>query len=142
MLNLEQVRARNALASIKNYPNLRGKGGEEAGKGGDIVSGFPALIRTNGLLAVAALCESEGSQSGHFGVACAIADHLTSPEIARWKPDQQQPSTCTGLIAHLTKSDSMELRLCTGEALAFLDYLKRFAKAKDRTEEAHKKSQP
>ncbi len=138
MLNLEQVRARNALAAINKYPNMRGKGGDEEKKGGDIVSGFPARIRTNGLLAVAALCESEGAGSGHFSVASAIADHLTSSEVARWKPDQQCPSTCTGLIAHLTKSDSMELRLCTSEALAFLDYLKRFAKAKDRTEEAHK----
>lgn len=115
-----QVRAANALKWKDRI--VRGKAG------GDIVRGFPMLMRTNGLLATGALAVEKDSKtgmrknSGEFDVFSAIAEHLASEGVGVTKatgPD--------ALVAELVKGDASLLRRATAEALAFLNYLKRFA---------------
>lgn len=127
MENLEQRRAANALA--KAVPCRR-----QAAEG-DCLSGYPGLIINNGLIACLAFSlEKEGQ---HERVADAIAFHLDDMAICerlgggssngRWLLDfltgrarnaQNQPIPVSAYT----------LRRAADEALAFLSYLKRFAK--------------
>lgn len=112
MKNREQIRARNALRALENNRNLKGQGD------GNVLSGFPALIVNNGLLATLAFSLKGG---GHQAIMDAIEEHLRDPEISLLPENEE-------LRIYLTESDSDQLRLCTAEALAYLNYLKRFAK--------------
>lgn len=121
MKNLDQIRAHNAL---RHKDLIKGSQG-----GGDAVSGFPMLVLTDGLLAsLAFACEwkdqSKGIRKhlGEFTVATALADHLSgeSNQITTWK-------TADALITGLAREEhDTLLRQATAEALAFLNYLKRF----------------
>ena len=97
--------------------------------GGDAVSGFPMLVRTDGLLgALAFACERRGQHGdvrkhpGEHTVATALAEHLHADgnRIAT-------TSTADDLIEELAgQADDTMLRRATAESLAFLNYLKRF----------------
>lgn len=120
MKNLEQIRAMNALASVKS--GVQGKGINA----GDALSGFPALVVNNGLLATIAF--SKKQKGGHLEICDALARHLAHKDIARLPPSADDTD---GMLKHLTENDSAVLRLCTAESLAFLNYLRRFAKAQE-----------
>jgi len=119
MENLEQIRARNALAKAEDAKAKKRQGE------GDALSGYPSLIITNGLLATLAFSIEKEKQPQR--IANAIAYHLAN------MPENENlvaplPATAEGLRTKLTQSDSSHLKQCTAEALAFLSYLKRFAK--------------
>jgi len=146
MKNLNQIRAHNSLQHKDRIANSQG--------GGDAISGFPMLVLTDGLLAALAFAleEKEVRQDdmpaanapnaylfrqvgqgrdlkylkrkhdGEYTVARAIADHLHTPlnRIA-------QAQNAGDLLAELARQDDDALlRRATAEALAFLNYLKRF----------------
>jgi len=120
MKNLDQIRAHNALLHKNNIANSQG--------GGDAISGFPMLVLTDGLLAALAFaCENKHQERGRkhpgeYTVATAIAEHLGSME----NPITDS-NDADDLLAELAQSESdVLLRRATAEALAFLNYLKRF----------------
>lgn len=122
MKTLAQIRAANAL-KWKHHDF----GGQ---KGGDVISGFPTLLRTDGLLAACAFAvewkdKSKGMRKhqGEFDVVKAIAEHLSSPAVAIC--EAHQPDDFVEELAQA--ADASKLRRATAEALAFLNYLKRFA---------------
>jgi CRISPR-associated protein Cmr5 len=115
--NLEQVRAKNAHNAVTG--GLQGRGVEN----GDAISGFPALIVNNGLLATLAFSISKKDKGGYKEICDAIAKHLETVGLLSGKP-----ATREGLRDLLVSQDSAALRRCTAEALAYLNYLKRFAK--------------
>jgi CRISPR type III-B/RAMP module-associated protein Cmr5 len=122
MKNLEQIRAMNALAAIEGTKNFKGI------QEGDALSGFPALIIGNGLLASIAF--SLKQKDGYEAICNAIAVHLADSAIRLFafdKPDARS------LLKYLCDQDSSQLRLCTAESLAYLNYLRRFAKAENKT---------
>lgn len=114
--NLEQVRAKHAL---DRAPAVKKQNNE-----GDCLSGYPSLVVNNGLLATLAFSLDKEKQ--HVRVANAVAYHLHTLDTVR-QTGNGVPSAVT-LRDALTKADSQTLRRATGEALAFLAYLKRFAK--------------
>ncbi len=118
MKNREQIRAGNALAALEKYHHFKGQ------KGGDPLTGFPALVIGNGLLAAIAFSKKNGG--GHADICHAIAEHLSDEQIGLFRG---APATLGGLLKFLTEHESDQLRLCTAEALAYLNYLRRFAKA-------------
>jgi CRISPR/Cas system CMR-associated protein Cmr5 small subunit len=113
MQNLEQIRATHALASA-------------AGLDRSAINKLPGMIVTNGLLATAAFCAAEGGGDNRSHMARAmdaLADHLCKRRLlAPGKTDTK------GLIADLAARDSLQLQRAAGEALAYLSYLKRFAR--------------
>jgi CRISPR type III-B/RAMP module-associated protein Cmr5 len=116
MKNLDQIRARNAL---KSAVEVRKEEGE-----GNALSGYPSLIINNGLMPTLAFSmEKEGQ---HLRIADAIAAHLVHMDgndvIQLEQPKAQS------LLRKLGESDAATLQLCSSEALAFLSFLKRFAK--------------
>ncbi|HXK60582.1 MAG TPA: type III-B CRISPR module-associated protein Cmr5 [Acidobacteriota bacterium] len=114
MKNRDQVRAKNALDACRQYRGVQG---------GDALSGFPALIVGNGLLATIAFCKK---QQGDYTKICdAVARHLSDPDIALLEPGCDNTDA---MLKTLANSDSQKLRLCTAEALAYLNFLRRFGK--------------
>ncbi len=125
MENLEQRRAAHALARAHNCRRLPGEG--------DCLSGYPGIIINSGLLACLAFSLEKGGQ--HERVANAIAFHLDEMEICERIGGGQADTAW--LLRHLSgqttgagnrTANAHTLRRATGEALAFLGYLKRFVK--------------
>lgn len=119
MKTLAQIRAENALKASK----VKGMGLGQ--KGGDALSGFPMLIKTDGLLAAAAFAvelnaKGEPKQEGARLIMNAVAEHLASVGICK-------ATKARDLVEELAAAaDAPQLRRATAEALAFLNYLKRF----------------
>lgn len=115
---LAQQRAANALKSA----SIPGMGlGQD---GGNALSGFPMLIKTDGALAAFAFAierkpDKTLKQKGACLIVGAIANHLHSLSVV----DAQ---TAADLVDELAHGDSALLRRATSEALSFLNYLKRF----------------
>ena len=118
MKNYEQIRAKNALEAADN-PGYRFTGQKE----GEVVKKVPAMIRENGFLAAAAFAKEKGG--GYEDVFKATIKHLTDPEIGKLKGEM----SLKDLISFLSgKATSAGLREITAEALAYLNYLRRFAR--------------
>jgi len=121
MKNLDQIRAQNALCHKDLIAASQG--------GGDAISGFPMLIKTDGLLAsLAFACERKSTQGntlkhpGEYTIATAIAYHLRHEQIAI-----STAADADALINSLASANTdVSLRRATAEALSFLNYLKRF----------------
>ena len=117
MKNLEQIRANNAMQAAKD--KLAGP------NGGEVIKKIPALIMNHGLLAVGAYAFDE--RTGIKGAVDAIARHLASPEIALLPAEYSKDAN--GLMTFLSKeADSNQLKLCTAETMAWLNYARRFIK--------------
>lgn len=116
MRNLEQIRAKNALA----WKDKIGTG-KEGGRA--VAKKVPAQIIQNGFLgALAFAIENKGS--GYENAFKAILEHLK-------KANCNQGLPCDDLqmfLDALCTKDAAVLRAVTAEALAYLNYLRRFAK--------------
>ncbi|MGB9601184.1 MAG: type III-B CRISPR module-associated protein Cmr5 [Limisphaerales bacterium] len=112
MKTLSQVRATNALKC---------RGVEYGGQaGGEVISKLPALIQNNGLLATLAFCLDKGG--GHLKAAELIVEHLSDERVNIAKSKKVDE-----LIDELASGNAALLRRATAEALALLNYMKRFA---------------
>ena len=132
MKNLEQIRARNAL-----------KCQSEAfvgGGGGEVIKKISPYVINHGLLASAAFAldkkisarkaKEKGKRvneedEGYGKAFDRIAEHLADPDIKLLDPGT---NTCESLLEQLTKdgSTSQQLRECTNEAMAWLNFARRF----------------
>lgn len=123
MQNLEQIRARNVLAFAK-VVTISGK------EGGEVIKKIPPLILNHGLLATAAYSFSE--KEGWQKVFDAIALHLADRDIAIAPESVKNRQT---LMDFLTRKEttSETLKLATAEAMAWLQYARRFVKKEERT---------
>lgn len=115
--NLDQIRAKNALKAANDKicgPN-----------GGEVIKKIPPLIINHGLLAIGAYAFDE--KTGYKKAVDAIAWHLASKEIGLL-PSDYSPDT-DGLMNYLSnEADSAQLRQCTAETMAWLNYARRFIK--------------
>ncbi len=100
-------------------------------KEGNVVSRFPMLVRTDGLLSSLAYAveKKEDRQTGQlvpknpgeFQIASALVEHLSQERILK------QSKTPDDMVSELAiAADASQLRYATAEALAFLNFLKRF----------------
>lgn len=122
MRNLEQIRAKNAY----DWRDRIGTGKEG---GCAVAKKVPAQIIQNGFLgALAFAIENDGS--GYANAFKAILDHLKKSGCNHGLPcDDLQK-----FLDALCLKDADVLRAITSEALAYLNYLRRFAKP-DKAEE-------
>jgi CRISPR-associated protein Cmr5 len=117
MQNLEQLRAANAFEAAKDLDR-------------SAVNKLPAMIIANGLLATAAFCQAEGGGGDSRG-QMKVALEATAKHLAKRGLIAGEGTTIKDLIEYLTSHDSHYLQRATTEALAFIAYLKRFARRKD-----------
>lgn len=114
MKNLEQIRAKNAM-------DVEIERNEKDSK--SIAKKVPTMILENGILAAAAFA-LESNVKGYRSVfENGIIPHLR--DIGDL-PDEQ--TDLRGFISYLTGCDSNVLRRITSEIMAYLNYLRRFAK--------------
>ena len=89
-------------------------------------SGFPAMIQMNGLGQAAAFYRSKGAENTSKGRAyCALYDLLSG-----WLTQSGQPyADFDDLLKGITEENMRAYMLAQAEALALLDWVKKFAKA-------------
>jgi len=114
--NLAQIRAQNALAACRDPQMVLGQ---------NALSGFPMIIKAAGLLAAGAYAvetKANGNgpkQQGAQLILDHIAKHLHTLKICN-------AESAMDLVEELAGGDATKLRRATAEALAYLNYLKRF----------------
>jgi CRISPR/Cas system CMR-associated protein Cmr5 small subunit len=113
---MEQIRAHNALAAADTIKAGAGEGDPNA-----VCKKVPSLIINNGLLATAAFA-NEG-KDGIQSVIHAIECHLQHKEVEIMPQGKTLLDWLSGQDA-----DSALLRRVTSEAMAYLNYLRRFVK--------------
>ena len=123
---------KQTLAQRRAAVALRWKDKSFGGKkDGNVVSGFPMLIRVDGFLPALAYAverkenkqtkQLEPKNLGEFQIANALVEHLSSEGILK---QSKSPDDMVNELS--TAADASQLRRATAEALAFLNYLKRF----------------
>lgn len=118
---------------FQNYAQLRAKHAWEAtqdtvfqGKeGGEAVKKVPAMIIENGLLGAIAFAIEKGE--GYFKTFEALLDHFKKTEFASVETTKDVGEW----FSKLASSDAETLRLTTSECMAYLAYLRRFAKKEE-----------
>lgn len=127
MKTLDQQRATNAQQKAYDC--------RKRDNDGNCLPSYPGLIISNGLLSCLAYSlEKSIGKDGKpdkdrqwWNVANAIAYHLAKVGVVGPRDPNREPNP-EGLRYALTDGDSLLLRQATEESLAFLAYLKRFAK--------------
>ena len=117
MKNLDQIRAANALDAATSNTF-------EGVNQGDVVKKIPAMIRENGFMG--ALAFAVEKQGGHHGVFSAIIRHLADERVARIA-ELCTPEQLVQWLSDSEDATSARLRDITAEALAYLNFLRRFA---------------
>ena len=115
IVNLEQIRAKNACTACEN----NSFGGKNKG---EIAKKLPRMIRENGMLGTLAfaLDKDEADYEKSFD---AIAFHLN--HIGK-----VNSTTAKDLLEELLYCKSLQLRDVTVETMLYLDYFRRFAEKK------------
>lgn len=113
MNNLEQIRAAGALNAAKSLDK-------------SAVNKLPAMIMSNGLLATISFCHSESSGNSRSHMANALM--ATARHLAGLKLTSSSSSDLTAFAQDLSGLDSNHLQRATAESLAFIGYLRRFAR--------------
>lgn len=126
--SFEQKRAINALKASENSDKFIGKGGSKK-----VASKVASMILANGLIGAMAFAISNERQ-GHEAVFEAVLDHLKMSK----RDYGLGTEDCRSFLKKLSEEASVDiLRAITDESIAYLNYLRRFAKpGKDEEGEA------
>lgn len=120
MINYEQLRALDAFEAAEGEKSNRfiGKGGSKK-----VASKVAAMILANGFIGAMAFAISN-ERKGHEAVFEAILDHLRKSKRNYGLATED----CQGFLKGLSEASTDILRAVTDESLAYLNYLRRFAK--------------
>lgn len=116
MQTLQQERARHALGQVKSWVG-QGKDAKLKAR----TSELPFMIHANGLGQAAAFFCSKGSKDGYDAVFSALQGWLSQEK----RPFAQQPD----LMQAIVSSDLHTYRIAQAEAMAYMDWVKKFASA-------------
>ncbi len=121
IVNFEQQRALHALKADGDSDSFTGKGGSKK-----VASKVASMILANGFIGAMAFAISN-DREGHAAVFEAVLDHL--------KDSGRDYGLGTGnsrtFLKNLSEAPFDILRAITDESLAYLNYLRRFAKPGD-----------
>lgn len=117
---LDQIRALNAYTAAGPGKTFSGK------DGGEVAKKVPGLVVMHGLLGAMAFALSDKNKAGHRAVFEAVLKHLQDPAID--DPTVRGVESVESWFERLAEADSAQLRLTTAETLAYLTFLRRFAK--------------
>lgn len=123
MQTMQQKRAVDALRCAKDAAN---KAYRKEFK--SCVQALPAMIHMNGLGQSVAFYKAKSNSDGDKAKAKAYENVYAV--LSNWlKKDEQPYRGCTDLLEGVTSKDMHAYRLAEAEALAYLDWLKRFSEA-------------
>ena len=118
---IQQQRAAHALKAVEAAKASLGNSSEYK----SYASNFPAMIQMNGLGQAAAFFRSKGSGTD----SKAHAYQALYNTLSEWLSKPNQPYQERDLLDGITKSNMQTYMLAQAEALALLDWVKKFAKA-------------
>ncbi len=137
MRNLEQLRAQNAFNAAGDI--LPGSGG-----GKSTAKKVPAMIIANGFIGALAFAIERTDKGyknpGHQSVFKAIFSHLEYLHEKKKLPVDSVIFDKDNLgesLKSICESDASDLRVITTESLAYLNYLRRFAKPEEKKGEGN-----
>jgi CRISPR-associated protein Cmr5 len=117
---IQQQRAAFALQRVKALPKALKP--EEQKEFISYASGLPAMIHMNGLGQAMAFCQLKGKdRESYKQLYKLVSDWLCQPN----QPYQNK----TDVLAGVTQSDMANYQLAQAEALVFMSWVKKFAKA-------------
>lgn len=121
MQTMQQKRAKYALEQVEAAEQNKISRKEYK----SYASSLPAMIQVNGLGQAAAFYRSKGADNNEKGKAyMALYDLLSG-----WLSKTGQPYEGLDLLAGITKKNMHAYQLAQAEALALLNWVKKFAKA-------------
>jgi CRISPR-associated protein Cmr5 len=120
MQTIQQQRAAHALTEVEAAKTRLGNSSEYK----SYASGFPAMIQMNGLGQAAAFYRSKSGNDAKGRAYQALYDTLSS-----WLSKPGQPYQGQDLLDGITRENMQTYMLAQAEALALLDWVKKFAKA-------------
>lgn len=129
--SLEQERAKFAWSCVdnvsKNGKNNKGK--SFAKEYGQLAKSAPADIQTNGLGQTLAFWRAKGYEKGSVKNGDNEHAHLLG-DVSKWLKEQIKWESNLELLNWIsTEANTNDYRRATAEAMAFLQWLKRFAEA-------------
>ena len=118
VVDFEQQRALHALKAADDSDRFIGKGGSKK-----VASRVASMILTNGFIGAMAFAMAN-ERKGHEAVFEAILAHLKLSNRNYGLATEDSP----GFLKGLSEAPTDILRAVTDESLAYLNYLRRFAK--------------
>jgi CRISPR-associated protein Cmr5 len=120
---LAQQRAGHALKQVEDFRDRHEEGTEDGATKQKqyvaYVSKFPYMILNNGL-----------GQACAFFLSKKEVHEMVYKDLEAWLTQQDRPyHNCGGLIKGITDEDQADYVLAQAEALAYLEWLRKFAKA-------------
>lgn len=124
LVNLEQVRAAQAVGDAQDILKKRGSSGNQ-------LNGYHSLIITNGLLSTLAFSAAKGGE--YALIAEILVGHLAHLQKLRLFPGAVLTTSLNSAIRDMSSRDVSPqlLAMMTDECMAYLNYLKRFARAEE-----------
>ena len=122
MPSLQQTKEQERASKAWEYVSDKVKGQTFEGEYGSWVKKLPALVLTNGLGQTLAFLRAKGKDE-------ANAPQTLYNHLSEWVMGEIAPAQGS-LLEWLMGKDSATYRRATTEALAFINWLKRFAEAK------------
>ncbi len=116
MKNLEQIRAAAAIGPAGSLDKKA-------------INKLPAMILSNGLLATTAFCYSDGGGESRSEMKQAM--EATARHLADQKLVADSEGNLEKFARNLSGESSQKLQRATAEALAYIGYLRRFARKKE-----------
>lgn len=116
MQTLQQERAKHALAQVKSWVPLN-----EGSKLKARTHELPFMIHANGLGQASAFFKSKGTKDGYDKVFLALQSWLAQPK----RPFAGKPN----LMDAIVDADVRTYRVAQAEAMAYMDWVKKFASA-------------
>ncbi len=116
MQTLQQERARHALGKVQSWVALN-----DGAKLKARTSELPFMIHANGLGQAAAFFKSKKNKDGYDVVLLALQDWMAQPS----RPFAGK----TDLMRAIVEADLATYRLAQAEAMAYMDWVKKFASA-------------
>lgn len=122
LVNLEQVRAAQAVGDAQEILTKRGTSGNQ-------LNGYHSLIITNGLLSTLAFSAAKGGE--YALIAEILVGHLAHLQRLHLFPGAVLATSLNGAIRDMSSRDVSPqlLAMMTDECMVYLNYLKRFARA-------------
>ncbi|MGR8932073.1 MAG: type III-B CRISPR module-associated protein Cmr5 [Gammaproteobacteria bacterium] len=120
MQTIEQRRAALALQGVKSLPQKLDKEGLKEFR--SYASGLPAMIHMNGLGQALAFCRLKGAERKSYMM---LYQMLSDWLCAKNNPYAGKQDALDGIV----ESDMAHYQLAQAEALQFLSWVKKFAKA-------------
>lgn len=117
MQTLQQLRAKHALAKVKELAMLSGEGDKLKSRAAEL----PFMIHANGLGQAAAFFRSKKEKDGYDKLYIVINSWLTQPG----RPYAGK----SDLMQAIVESDMATYRVAQAEAMHYMDWVKKFAKA-------------